>query len=86
MKKTILSLMVLAVSACGPLNQDPLRGKPDPVREGRPPNLKPEPPRPMQSDAVVLDAPLTVSFMEGRQDRIQLGSRVLVETHRPATI
>jgi hypothetical protein len=74
----LCAVMSLAVLGCsGEFNQDPLASKPNPIQNGQPPDLQPKPKPPVQSDAVLIDGPASVSFMEEREDQISLRVRVL---------
>lgn len=77
--KNFLMLAVLAglmTAGCSlKFEQDPLAGQPDPIREGIPPQQKPDKPQP--TEKVLVRGPQNASFMEDREDSLQFNVTVL---------
>lgn len=61
---------------CG-MKQDPTEDLPAALKDLRPPNTKPEVPTPERSDAVRVDGPSVLSFMEEREDKVLFRAIVL---------
>jgi hypothetical protein len=82
-KNFILNALVLVVlgyfqSGCGQsFVKDPLINKPSPLQNGQIPNNKIKDPTNTPSDAIKIDSSDIVSFMEEREDKIELKVRVL---------
>lgn len=77
--KNFLMLAVVAglmTAGCSlKFEQDPLAGQPDPIREGIPPQQKPDKPQP--TEKVLVRGPQNASFMEDREDSLQFNVTVL---------
>lgn len=59
--------------------QDPLRSYPESVRQGQPPQTKPEYEKPIPSDSIRIDAPDVMAFVEQETQVFKLGVRVLID-------
>lgn len=77
--KLVLALLTSLVflSACE-LQQDPISGAPDAVRDGRPPGVgKPIPQKPLPKEALHIDAPTMVNGRVGSSIEFQVLGRVM---------
>lgn len=77
--KLIFALLtgLMFLSACE-LQQDPISGAPDAVREGRPPGVgKPIPQKPLPKEALYIDAPTLVNGRVGNAIEFQIFGRVM---------
>jgi hypothetical protein len=94
MKKQILALTMMAglmtaglTSGCSlKFEQDPLASQPGPIRDGIPPNQKPEQPEPLKNGSVLVLGPSNYSFMEERTDNMQFRVNLLVSGYEAETI
>ena len=71
-----LVVSILWALGCG-LKQDPLADKPDIIKNGRIPQQKIEPLRPENSEVIRIDTVNKFTFVENREDKITITSRVL---------
>lgn len=76
--QTLVTALTMGLVACGDLSQDPLKGVDESIRNAKPPQTKPEIPRPVESDALLIVAPEVVSFKEGVQTEMSLQLRTLL--------
>ncbi|MFP5520655.1 MAG: hypothetical protein ACLGGX_12180 [Bdellovibrionia bacterium] len=84
MKKDLLKVAALLLAfnfnlACSEMNQDPLHDASPAIRNAKRPETKPEIPRPVDSDALKIDAPAYVRFLEGVEKEITLTPRILLD-------
>jgi hypothetical protein len=78
--KLVVIIGALLLSQCG-LNQNPLESYPDAIQNAKPPATKPVVPEAIPSDALRLNAPDVVSFMEGTEGQFDLSGRVLLPNY-----
>lgn len=84
MKRSLISLFIisLVISGCNlGMQQDPLDGQADKLRNTIQPGEKPDPERPLASDAVKPSGPTDVTFTEERSDNFTLQTRVLLPNY-----
>lgn len=79
--KILMGFVLLGVTACGEMNQDPLAGASDAVRNAKPPETKPDITRPIKSDAIRIDAPVTQTFTEGIAGELGIKARILIPNY-----
>lgn len=83
LKTTVgVSLLLSVAIGCSKWNQDPLADRPKHQNDGQGKPTEPIIPKPISSEAILIDAPDFQGFQEEREDEMQLSARVLIEGYQ----